>query len=562
GEPNGTNQGLPSAPVTFSTPGRGFTGSLSLTLTSDSPSAEIRYTTDGRLPTNSSTRFIGTPISVTSSTLIRARVFETGKAPGPISEEAYIRLASNVSNFNSDLPVVVLDRIGNNESGSNGKASVFWAIFEPGAIGGRTRLLGEYTLGTCAGYQVRGSSSTGFAKQSWAIEAWDETNSNKNIRPLGMPNESDWILSGRYTFDRALMRNPFIYELSNQIGRYAVRTRFVEVYLNTNGGDLQSSDYHGVYTLMEKISRDADRVDVERLPEGVTTEPGITGGYILKIDRADPGDNGFTGAGQALRYVYPKEENVTVAQGNWIRDYTNAFGDALNGANFGDPLLGYEPFIDVDAFIDHHLLNVLTLNADALRLSTYMFKPRDGKLQMGPIWDFDRAMGSTDGRDANPSTWQGGTNYFTYPWWNRLFADENFWQRYIDRYTDLRQGAFSTSNIHGIIDGFAADLQESQVRNFQRWTGVPPRFGGYQGEVNHLKDWLETRVEWMDDQFLTSPRTDKSPGMLNAGEQVRLSSPSLSAGREIRYTLDGSDPRSQITPLVVEGTTLLDENAP
>ena len=560
GSPNGTAQGLPAGPVTFSIPGQSFTGTRSLSLSNASPSAVIRYTTNGNLPTSNSTQF-SAPINITSSTLVRARAFEPNKAPGPIGEQAYLKLTSNVRAFSSNLPVVVLDRLGSNESASNGKSSVFWSIFEPSESGGRTQLLGNYSMGTRAGYKVRGSSSTGFAKKSWSIEAWNENNANKNVSPLNMPSESDWILSGRYTFDRALMRNPVMYTLSNQIGRYAVRTRFVEVYLNTNGGDVQSSDYHGVYTLMEKISRDNDRVDVERLPEGIATEPGITGGYMLKIDRSDPGDNGFAAAGQSLRYVYPKEEDVTVDQANWIRGYMNDFGSALNGPNFADPVLGYEKYIDVDSFIDHHLLNVLSLNADALRLSTYMFKPRDRKLQMGPIWDFDRSLESTDGRDDNPKTWQGGTSYFNYPWWNRLFADENFWQRYIDRYVELRQSAFSTSNIHGIIDGFARELNESQVRNFQRWPAVSPRFGSYQGEVNHLKDWLETRLDWMDSQFLEVPNSNRTGGILPADTQVQLSSPLLSGGRQIRYTLDGSDPRPFSKSTVLEGSNLLDKNA-
>ena len=89
--------------------------------------------------------------------------------------------------------------------------------------------------------------------------------SDRNLSLLGMPNESDWVLWGPYNFDLSLMHNPFIFELSRQIGRYATRTRFVELYLNTGGGTLSSSDYYGVYALMEKISRDADRVDVERL---------------------------------------------------------------------------------------------------------------------------------------------------------------------------------------------------------------------------------------------------------------------------------------------------------
>ena len=62
-------------------------------------------------------------------------------------------------------------------------------------------------------------------------------------------------------------------------------------------------------------------------------------------------------------------------------------------------------------------------------------------------------VGVSGDRDNNPSTWSGGTAYFTYPWWNRLFADENFWQKYIDRYFELRQGPFATANVHAIIDG-------------------------------------------------------------------------------------------------------------
>ena len=205
----------------------------------------FRYTTNGDVPRQSSPRFTGSPISLSQSTLIRARAFENGLAPGPVAEAGYIRLASNIRNTSSNLPIVVLEEFGGGSTADNGKSFIFWAIFEPGEANGRTQLLGDYQLGTRAGFKVRGSSSTGFAKKSWSIEAWDEADDNKNIAPLGLPKESDWILSGRYTFDRALMRNPFIYELSNQIGRYAVRTRFVEVYLNTNGGELASGDYHG-----------------------------------------------------------------------------------------------------------------------------------------------------------------------------------------------------------------------------------------------------------------------------------------------------------------------------
>ncbi|MFP6864616.1 MAG: lamin tail domain-containing protein, partial [Roseibacillus sp.] len=244
----------------------------------------------------------------------------------------------------------------------------------------------------------------------------------------------------------------------------------------------------------------------------------------------------------------------------WIRNHVNDMNGALNATDYTDPVTGYAKYIDVDSWVDHHLLNVLALNADALRLSTYFFKTRDGKIEFGPIWDFDRSMESTDSRDNNPSTWSGGTNYFTYPWWSRLFTDENFWQNYIDRYFELRDESWSTANIHAIIDGMAAELNESQVRNFQRWSDQP-RFGSYQGEVDHLKDWLGTRLNWMDGQFAPRPNSNRAAGIHAPGTTVTLNA-SLTGGQKIFYTLDGSDPRPQSDTGTVSGSTLFDETQP
>ena len=217
---------------------------------------------------------------------------------------------------------------------------------------------------------------------------------------------------------------------------------------------------------------------------------------------------------------------------------------ALNGRNFRDPQHGYAKFIDVEAAIDHHLLNVVAFNVDAFRLSGYMSLPRNGKLMFGPIWDFDRALGSTDGRDNFPSAWRGsgqGTDFFNYPWWNRMFRDIDFFQKYIDRFQRLRQRQFSAARINGIIDRMADELREAQARNLDRWKQMPRRrYGGnYQGEVNHMKDWLAERIQFMESQFVDPP-IFQSASRAEPGQSVRLTSPE---GGDIYYTLDGSDPR-------------------
>jgi hypothetical protein len=231
-------------------------------------------------------------------------------------------------------------------------------LYEPNE--GRTRFNQAPTITTRSGIKVRGSSTSGRPKPSLSMEAWDEFDQNKNIAPLGMPSESDWVLWGPYNFDLSLMHNPFIYELSNQIGRYATRTRFVEVFLNTDGGPLDSNDYYGVYALMEKISRDQDRVDVERIFPEHNQEPGVTGGYIFKIDRADPGDSGFGGAGQNIRYVYPKEVEIERPERNeqesYIRSFFQEMGRRLGNSSLTDGEDGYAGLIDIDAAIDHHLV--------------------------------------------------------------------------------------------------------------------------------------------------------------------------------------------------------------
>src|SRR2546422_6067417 len=133
----------------------------------------------------------------------------------------------------------------------------------------------------------------------------------------------------------------------------------------------------------------------------------------------------------------------------------------------------------------------MAFNVDALRLSAFFYKERNGKLFFGPIWDFDRALDSTDGRDSNPRVWRSqtgdlGTDVFNYPWWGDLFNDIDFWQSWIDRWQDLRLGQFSLTNMNALIDSLANTVRQEQPREQSRWS-VAPRGGSYQAEVNLMK---------------------------------------------------------------------------
>ncbi|MEM7385854.1 MAG: chitobiase/beta-hexosaminidase C-terminal domain-containing protein, partial [Verrucomicrobiota bacterium] len=219
--PGATNDAAnaPAESVRFSQSSRTFTGSLSVALSVDSPTARIRFTTNGAAPTSTSPLYTG-PITVTSTTAIRAIATEPGRPNGPLSAAYFVHLNSSVTSVSSDLPLVIIETFGAGRPTSDRTA--VWMIFEPNQATGRSTLTQAPSLVTRSAVRVRGSSTAGAPKYSMNVEARDENDEDKNITPLGLPSESDWILSGRYTFDRTLIHNPFIYEISNQIGRYAV----------------------------------------------------------------------------------------------------------------------------------------------------------------------------------------------------------------------------------------------------------------------------------------------------------------------------------------------------
>ena len=526
----------------FAAEGGTFTTAFALGLWTASTNAAIRFTLDGSAPTETSTLYTG-PINITNSVQVRARSWEAGLLPGPLHSESYVLLNPNVINFTTDLPVIVIHTFGGGGIPAVGSKFASLSFYEP--QNGKTSLTNAPRLSTRAGLRVRGSSTAGLAKQSWAVEFWDDLNDDKNLSPLGLPAESDWVLYAPNSFEPVLIHNPFIFDLSNQIGRYAPRTRLVEVYINTTGGPVSSANYNGIYVLEEKIKVGKNRVGIDKLQSENVDAPTVTGGYAMKIDRLDPGDSGFFAAGQSIAYVDPKEVEITspqrAPQQQYLQNYMDEFGNALLNS---DPLSGYPAYVDVDSWIDHHILNVMAFNVDALRLSAYFYKERNGKLFFGPIWDFDRSLDSTDGRDANPRVWRSqtqdlGTDFFNYPWWGELFNDIDFWQKWIDRWEDLRLSQFSLTNMNALIDSLANTVRQEQPREKSRW-GVAPRGGSYQAEVNLMKNWLANRVNFIDTNFLAKPVFGRSGGPIFPGFTLTISGP---PGATVYYTKDGSDPR-------------------
>ena len=525
--------------IAFSRPPANFTDPFTLQLSTAS-GAVIRYTLDGTIPNTNSLRY-DEPLRITNSAYIRARSYQKDLLPGPLHNEAYVKLSTNVLDFTSSLPVLIMDTFGKNTPVSSHGTFVHLSMHEP--VNGKTSLRSAPTLTTRAGFRVRGSTSSGFPQSPFAVKFIDDFNEEEALSPVGLPHDSDWVLYGPNVYDPVMIHNPFVYQLSRDIGRYSPRTRFIEVFVVRNNGPVSETHYNGVYVLTEKIKIGRNRVNIDHIGADDLKMPNVSGGYLMKFDRVGPGENGFQGSGdRGLVFVEPKEQTILLpqraAQREYLKNFFSEFDHALMGPNWKNPEQGYRSYLDVDAAIDFHVLEVLSGNVDAMVLSTYFHKPRNGKIVCGPHWDFDRALGSTDGRDDNPRHWNTGP-FFGGEWWPRLFSDVDFWQLWVDRWQDLRRTHFSSANLERLIDRLCDEVREAQPREYKKW-GLQPRGGSYQGEIDLMKAWLSNRVDFIDQQLVQPPRLGVQGARGAKGFLMSMEAPTNST---IYYTLDGSDPR-------------------
>ena len=435
----------------------------------------------------------------------------------------------------SNLPIVIINSNGN-AIFDEPKQTVQMKIIDNGP-GKRNAVTDQANVyDGSVGIELRGSSSRVlFPKKQYAVELRNAAGQDTAVSLLGFPAEEDWILSAPYN-DKTLMRDVLAYKLGRAMGRYAPRTRYVELVLN--------GVYDGVYFLNEKIKRDKHRVDISTLDPNEISGDDLTGGYIIKLDKID----GSSGPGFAseypplnlptkkitFQYEYPKWDVIVPEQKTYISNFVKQFEKAVASEDYGDPDQGYAKYIDVDSFVDFFIMNEITKNVDGYRLSSFFYKQKDsqgGKLFAGPIWDFNLGFGN-----ANYCT-SGAPTGFVYSefnkvcpndtwlipfWWQRFMLDRNFGNKVAARWISLRQDKFSTAKIHAYVDSVATVLdQESQQRNFARWPVMnmyvwPNYYVGptFQAEVNWLKGWISDRVNWLDEnlpQLVTS--TEEADGV-------------------------------------------------
>lgn len=355
--------------------------------------------------------------------------------------------------------------------------------------------------------KLRGMTSRGFEKKQYGIKFMDGDN-ELELPVLGMEADEDWVLSNSL-LDLSGIRNYMAMNIGRQLFPYTSEVRFCEVVFK----DGDEYTYQGLYLLEESIKQAEGRVDIADYEEDA-----VSLSYIVCRDRYDEtqltlstwaADNGLCYGYFTVKY--PKEELLTEEAIDRIEAELSRIEYCLYGDD-GNNFLMYENYINVDSFVDYFIINEFFMNYDAGNNSTYYYKDSNGKLAMGPLWDYDNCL---DNYSLSASDYES-IPFAAQPWFEKLVQDTAFQKKVVSRYKELRKTLLSDENINSFIEDTMAYLGNARDRDYARWKDayeekhlllevenadgvvINRNAGDVDGEIQRVKDIISIHGEWLD----------------------------------------------------------------
>ena len=379
---------------------------------------------------------------------------------------------------------------------------------------------GQYALEYIRG---RGESTWAEAKKPYKIKLESKADL------FGMGANKHWALLADF-FDRSFMRNRLTYRLGEALG-LEYTPRLVPVELVING------DFQGLYYLSETVRVDDSRVAIDDL-ENYTAEDGdISGGYLLSKRR--PWDEeGYlfeTARSGPMAVVSPEkldepqaDEDALQEMFAYIVGYFRNAEDAvfgLNGLNADG--VHYTEYLDLDAMARVYLIQEFCMNRDAYRTdSSFLYKPRGGKLYWGPLWDFDLDAWGGDSvetylADDRQAAQAAEGIYQQNAWFRVLRGDPVFVDAVrsawggpnCDDPATLRFQLAELIRDGGVLDRYEAELACAAQANADLpgyafdylaeadWLEGPLIETDFHGEVFRLRRWIADRMRWFDENI-------------------------------------------------------------
>lgn len=476
GQPNTNGFSAYSSKPTFSqAPGR-YPGAITVTLSSTGPNEQIRYTTNGATPTLGATLYTG-PISVTQSTVIRARSFSSAPdiLPGFVETNTYF------INESTTLPAVSISGDPNLLQLLNG------TILEPTGYFEYFEDNGSFIDETMGDFDAHGNDSWAYSQRGIDFIARDDHGYKRRLEHPFFPT------TDRSKFRRLIlkaagsdnfpgqtggahMRDVFVQTLSQsaELELDERRARYVSLFVN--------GQYWGIYDLREKVD-DNQYTDYYYGQDYLYRD---SDNYIQYIKtwggtEAEFGNQPALDAWDALTTFVQNNDMALEANYDYVDSQLN-----------------------IDSLIDYFVLNSFMVNRDWLNWNTSWWRgldPSGGALKWRyALWDTDGVLGhyvnytgiEDTSADADPCQAENipvGEGH-TQTIGKLIEENPSVRQRYVTRYADLLNTHFSCEQVTAVFDSIVAVIAPEMPRHVQRWGGS---VATWQANVQAARDFLLAR---------------------------------------------------------------------
>lgn len=280
----------------------------------------------------------------------------------------------------------------------------------------------------------RGNSTRGYPKKPYTFKLDNRTAFGD------MPESKHWVLLANYR-DRTLMRNAVSFEIARQTSlEWTPKGNFVELVLN--------NQWLGNYYLCEKIRFEKNRLNYKDA-------------ILLEFDSYFDQEFKFKSSRRELPVNIHEPEKMDSLKFSYIESYIDTIENILYG-NYNYKISQY---LDLGSFVDFFLVYELSLATETrMPKSSYMYKPENGKLKAGPVWDFDWSSFILPENDYL-ATRDGFRNKDAL-WYDALLKNAEFvdslkahWEKYQNRF----------ETIFDFIDSTAQAIQTSNEENHKLW---------------------------------------------------------------------------------------------
>lgn len=336
-------------------------------------------------------------------------------------------------------------------------------------------------------FRYRGASTLYLDKKGYRINLKDGID-NLNMSLLGLRYDDDYVLYAAYN-DAEKVRNVLAskiwYEGCSNDNSYGMTNgmeyKYVELFIN--------GEYNGLYALGYPIDEKSVSLN--------------TNEYMFKKYGWDHSEL------DTLNDIHDMLGYELVSNSSSIAyDYLYNYYKKILSADKSNVKDIYN-YIDIDNAIDiflfYNLVQGIDNANDETLKNTYITIKNDGKVIYTP-WDLDLTFGNVSSSDNALGT----SSYYKDPTFNVTFKispvyrlvelkDSDINKLIYQKYTNLRENAWSDINIMKLIDKYEKDIYNSgaYIRDMERWES-----GGSENpslKLSKFKSYVVERLEYMDE---------------------------------------------------------------